>query len=78
MFDRWDMMEGWGGSAGIWMLGGMIVIAVAVIVSVWLFTRSRHESRSSGSAALEILEQRFARGEITRDEFEAAKVALSK
>lgn len=76
MVDRWDMMDGLGGAAGFWMLGGVVVIAVAVLIGVWLIVRSSRDARSSSSSAIDILRERYARGEITADEFEAARRTL--
>ena len=70
---HWGMM-GWG-DGGIRPFGMIIwlVIIIAVIAFVsWAVSarssRMRHERRS-GSVALELLEQRYARGEIGRDEY---------
>jgi uncharacterized membrane protein len=76
MMDRWDMMDGWGGAGEVWMIVGMIVIAVAVLVGIWLIVRSTYQTRASDPAPLDILRARVARGEITRDEFEAARRTL--
>jgi putative membrane protein len=76
MFDHWDMMDNWGAASGLWMIVGMLVVAVVVLIGVWLIVRSSRDARSSGSRALDILRERFARGEITKDEFEAASKTL--
>lgn len=78
MMDRWDMMDGWGGVAGFWMLVGVLVIAVVVLIGVWLIVRSTRDARSPSPSALDILRERYARGEITKDEFEAAKRTLGR
>lgn len=75
MSDRWDMMDGWG-SGGIWMLLAMVLVAVIVVVGIWLIFRSTRVAPPTGPTPIEILSQRFARGEITQDEFEAAKRTL--
>jgi putative membrane protein len=77
--ERW----GWGGHPmwgmwGVWGLGMMLVmltfwalIIVGLIALVrWLVMQGR-ESRTD--TALEILRQRYARGEINKDEFDAKK-----
>jgi putative membrane protein len=74
--DRWDMMDGWGGGAGLWMLAGVLLIAVVVLIGVWLIVRSSRDARSASSNAVDILRERYARGEITKDEFETAKKTL--
>jgi Predicted membrane protein (DUF2078). len=55
-------LEGW-----LWM--GFWV--VALVVTVWLLVREPH--RSGRDQALDTLRSRLARGEISRDEFEAAR-----
>jgi putative membrane protein len=76
MFDHWDMMDNWGAASGLWMIVGMLVVAVVVLIGVWLIVRSNRETRSRSSSALDILRERFARGEITKDEFETARKTL--
>jgi putative membrane protein len=66
-----DMHDGWGGwmiLGWIWMivLWGLIVWAVYTVISR---LGGSNDHRSQGSDAQAILEERFARGEITREEF---------
>lgn len=75
------MMGGFDMMAGMGWLGilTMILFWVGVILLlIWgvsgLFPTNR---RSAGPAALEILQQRFARGEISREEYEQARNVLS-
>jgi putative membrane protein len=79
----WDWgghpMWGMGGAWGIGMLLVMLTLWVLVIVALvagirWLVTQGR-EPRSD--AALDILRQRYARGEINKDEFDAKKRDLN-
>jgi putative membrane protein len=74
--DRWDIMDNWGVDGGLWMLVVMLVVAVVVLIGVWLIVRSSRDARTSSSTALDILRERFARGEITKDEFEVARKTL--
>jgi putative membrane protein len=75
MWDRWDMMDGWS-AGGFWMLAGMVLIALIVVAGAWLIVRSNRTRQAGGPTAVDILSERFARGEITKDEFEAAKRTL--
>jgi putative membrane protein len=51
------------------------VVVVGIVLGIrWLVSQGK-ESRSDG--ALEILRQRYARGEVNKDEFEAKKRDLS-
>lgn len=72
------MMYGWdyAGGGGWFMLAAMAIIAVAVIVSVWLIVHRPGTQAPGRSSAEEILRERFARGEISQEEYEAAKKVL--
>jgi putative membrane protein len=67
---------------GAWGIGMMLimlvfwgVVVVGIVLGIrWLVSQGK-ESRSD--SALEILRQRYARGEINKDEFEAKKRDLS-
>ena len=49
-----------------------------ILLAVWLLRGIfGNGANQSGSRALDILDQRFARGEIDREEYEARKKALS-
>jgi putative membrane protein len=76
VMDRWDMMNNWGADGGSWMLAIMLLVAIVVLVGVWLIVRSSRDARIPSSTALDILRERFARGEITKDEFEVARKTL--
>ena len=63
----WTMgLEGW-----LWM--GVWIFALAVLV--WFLVREPHH-RNGRDEALDTLRARFARGEMSRDEFEAARRLL--
>lgn len=67
--DGWgDHMDGWGGGR-MWLWGTLMMLTwVAIIAAaVWLVTRSRSTDRSS--RAREILEERYARGELATEEY---------
>jgi putative membrane protein len=70
------MFEGHGfGGGGMWIFWILLVIAL-----IWFATfATRRESGPSKrqKSAREILEERYARGEIERDEFEQKKKDLS-
>lgn len=71
------IMGGWG---WLWVLFGLALV-VLIVVLVWRLLDgggrdgARHEG--GGETPLEILERRYARGEIDRDEFERMKRDLS-
>jgi putative membrane protein len=68
---------------GVWGIGMMLMMLVfwgVVIVGIvlgmrWLVSQSR-ESRATDSA-LDILRQRYARGDISKEEFEVKKKDLA-
>jgi putative membrane protein len=70
-----------GGGGGLWMLGGLLLAIGIIVVVVWMVTRAprageRPTQGPSGPPASRILSERFARGEMTEQEFEQAKRAL--
>jgi putative membrane protein len=75
----WRMHSMWGWGWGVGMMAMMltfwaVVIVVAVLGMRWFVGQTKS---ARGDSALEILRQRFARGEIEKDEFEAKKKQLS-
>ena len=72
----WD---GWGG--GFWMLGGVLLLIGVIILVVWAVTALSRTGQApthgpSGPTPNEILRERFARGDISEQEFEQAKKVL--
>lgn len=74
------MMNGFGMYGGGWLIGMglMILFWVAVILLVIWAVRSLfpRQSRSGREQALDILQQRYARGEISAAEYEQARARL--
>lgn len=69
----WDQMMGHG-VYGVFMW--LIFIIVAVIIVYLIFNRSKSTENpgvSSGESPIEILKRRYAKGEITKEEFEMLK-----
>ncbi|MHB8536201.1 MAG: SHOCT domain-containing protein [Sulfuricaulis sp.] len=66
---------GWGmGFGGFFMILFWVVIVAAVVMLVkWLFGGSSRIDLPRGKSALEILQERYARGEIGKEEFEQKK-----
>ena len=73
------MMGGWGGGA-FGMILWPLVLALLVVGAIW-FIRSPSYGGAGRlprrSSALDILEERYARGEINRDEFLQKKREIS-
>ena len=81
-YSGWGMMGNWGmGWFGMifMMIFWVLVIVGLVFLIKWLIqsTGSRKTNGTSGSTAIEILKERFARGEIDKAEFESRKKDLS-
>ena len=85
-------LEGGGWAApslwGLWGIWGLVmmlvmlvfwglVIAGLVVGLRWLLSLARDGRREGPDAALDILRQRYARGEISKEEFEAKKRDLA-
>ncbi len=72
-------MHDWGfHGPGMWL--GWIIGLIVVIAIIWIIVRAlgRSDSRNitAGKSALEILKERYARGEIDKEEFEKRKKDL--
>ena len=71
----WNMMGHWGGGLGMGPFGMIIwlVLIILVIAAVVWFMRSAGSNRPAQlerrSTGLDVLEERYARGEINRDEY---------
>ena len=75
----WGMHPMWWGAWGLGMMVIMLLFWVVVIVGLvvgirWLLGQAKAPSSDS---ALEIVRQRYARGEINKEEFEAKKRDLA-
>ncbi len=69
--------HGWGMGWG-WIIG-LIIIIMAII---WFFIKSSNQSnapiQSGSKSALDILKERYAKGEIDKQEFEQRKKDLEE
>ncbi len=65
---------------GIWMMAlGLIFVAVIIGIIIWAISGgSEVQDHNVQSSALKILEERYARGEISRDEYLKIKEDLKK
>jgi putative membrane protein len=77
-YERWGMHDMWG-PWGIGMMLMMLVFWGLIIAALVLGVRwlARQGSGPQTDSALDILRQRYARGEINKEEFETKKRELS-
>jgi putative membrane protein len=79
--------HGFGWGDGLWMVGSLLFLIALIVLIVWAvnaFTRSGRSAGGMGGQTRdpsrqtpeEILRERFARGEITQEQFEQAKKVL--
>jgi putative membrane protein len=77
MMHDWGFGWGWGGGM---VLGPLLMVAVPVLLVVSVVVLVRWLSSERGGArnrtAREILDERFAKGEMQRDEYEERRKAL--
>lgn len=74
MMYGWNMaLWGWLGMALFWIL----VIAAAVYLVKLFAEQNQTRTRASTDHALDILRERFAKGDINQEEFERLKKGLS-
>ena len=69
-----------GGMGGWLLLGGLLLIALLVLVivgTIWLVRNMRGSPRSGQGSAVDELERRYALGEIDREEFTRAREDLA-
>ena len=72
----YGMMDGWfGGGIFMALFWGVIIIGGFFLVR-YLIRQSQTATRATENTALEILKQRYARGEINDEEFEKMKAKL--
>ena len=68
-------MHGFGGMGFGWIIGLFIMAAI-----IWLIVRATnpgsHENANKNKSALDILKERYARGEINNSEFQEQKENL--
>ena len=71
-------MGGWGmgfGWISMFLVWGLVILGIVALIK-WLMPQSPGDKSSRGKTALEILQERYARGEIERDEYEQKKQDL--
>ena len=79
MWGGYDYGWGWGMAFGMIsiVLFWVLVILGSVILVKWIASGSSRPSQTPAKTALDILKERYARGEIDREEFEQKKRNLA-
>ncbi|MDP2789147.1 MAG: SHOCT domain-containing protein [bacterium] len=78
MYGLYDGYGGWGSMMGFWGGGIMMILFwVAVIYFIVWLVRSNKVNGADSEKALDILKERYAKGEIDKKEFEEKKKDLS-
>jgi putative membrane protein len=83
--DGWDGMWHMGDGGDWWMFFGMLMMVAPWIAIIWAVAfvvrrpldRQTDEGARAEPTALDILEQRYARGEVSDEEFDAKRRTLS-
>ena len=77
MMGGWGM--GWFGSIFMLIFWGLVIVGLVLLVRWLVFaTRKGADPSQGGSRAMDILKERYARGEIDREEFEQKKQDLGE
>ena len=79
MMDDWGFGWGWGGSmffGPLFMIAGPILLIVLVVLLIRWLTDSHDSPRPRIPTPREILDERFAKGEIDREDYETRRKAL--
>lgn len=75
----WDGGFGWHGPGmGLWGILFLVLLIVVVVVLVRTLIPGRTDNEPTADRALQILRERYARGEIDREEFEQKKHDLEQ
>lgn len=75
MMSDWGSIGGWGMGFGIvfmLLFWGLVILGI-IALARWLMTQSSSSRNSRGKSPLEIVQERYARGEINREEYEQKK-----
>lgn len=74
----YDGMGGWGHMTGEMTVFGWVVMALFWFLIVWVIWSLASDRRPSAPSAREVLDERYARGEIDRDQYLQSKEDLAQ
>lgn len=75
MYD-YPTMNGYNGGWGIFMMLFWVIILVGIVVGVLRLLKNHEVGTSQKTNSLDIVKERYAKGEIKKDEFEQLKKDL--
>lgn len=67
----WGHMNGWGGG-WMWLWGTLMMLSWVVIIAaavVWAGGRARSDGQGTSTRARQILEERYAKGDLSTEEY---------
>ena len=72
----WNNIGGWGGFGPGWIF--MIIFWILIILGVVVLVRNLGDTKQNdaGKTSLDILKERYAKGEINKEEFKAKKMLI--
>jgi putative membrane protein len=74
----WNQMMNFGYGGGIFMMFLFAIVIGLIIYFIITNTKSNRYTGGFSETSLEIIKERFAKGEITEEEFEKMKKALKR
>lgn len=74
----WNQMMNFGFGGGIFMMFLFAIVIGLIIYFVIINTKSNRSAGGYSETSLDIIKERFAKGEITEEEFEKMKKALKR
>lgn len=66
--DGWHHMDGWGGG-WIWVWGSLMMLSWVVIIAAAVWFLGRQRDRDRPSRARDTLDERYASGELSSEEY---------
>ena len=76
--EGWDQMMHFGYGGGMFMMFIFIIVIGLIIYFIFNNTKSNRYNGGVSENSLEIIKERFAKGEITEEEFDKMKKALKR
>lgn len=66
--DGWNHMDGWGGG-WMWLWGSLMMLSWVVIIAAAVWFLGRRRDRDRPSPARDALDERYASGELSTEEY---------